>query len=127
MYLLKSPVQVRIRSPTPESPAKVRGLAPHFTAGNHSHVSRRQSAHINEFHISYLLILTARPVLQFHWDSLRSLRVHDRAMIKNVEPLVMSAARALNPNPSPSEIPHAIASTFFNAPPNSTPTVSSVV
>ena len=41
-------------------------------------------------------------------------------------PRVISAARALSPKPSPSETPAAIATTFFRAPPMSTPVTSSL-
>ena len=40
---------------------------------------------------------------------------------------VISAARALAPKPSPSEMPAATASTFLTAPPSSTPMMSSLV
>jgi hypothetical protein len=39
----------------------------------------------------------------------------------SARPRVISAARAFNPNPSPSHMPVAIAITFFTAPPISTP------
>ena len=39
----------------------------------------------------------------------------------STRPRVMRAALALLPNPRPSEMPQAMASTFFNAPPISTP------
>jgi len=39
----------------------------------------------------------------------------------SARPRVMSAARPLLPKPSPSLMPHAMASTFFSAPPSSTP------
>src|SRR3989454_4477613 len=42
----------------------------------------------------------------------------------SASPLVMSAARAFSPRPSPSTRPVAIAITFFSAPPVSTPTTS---
>ena len=43
----------------------------------------------------------------------------------SARPRVISAARALSPNPRPSTIPQAIAKTFFTAPPISAPTTSS--
>ena len=44
----------------------------------------------------------------------------------SAKPRVISAARALSPNVKPSHKPVAIASTFFTAPPTSTPTQSSL-
>lgn len=76
-----SPVQDSTRSPMPESPANVRGLAP-----------------------------IARP---------------SRAI--STRPRVISAARALSPIPSPSEMPAPRAMTFFSAPASSTPTRSGLV
>lgn len=48
------------------------------------------------------------------------------SVVTSARPRVMSAARALAPKLRPSLMPHAIASTFFSAPPISTP-VTSVV
>ena len=39
----------------------------------------------------------------------------------SARPRVIRAARALCPKPRPSEMPQAMASTFFSAPPSSTP------
>ena len=44
----------------------------------------------------------------------------------SASPRVISAARALSPKPSPSEMPAAIAITFLTAPPTSTPITSSL-
>ena len=43
------------------------------------------------------------------------------------KPLVIRAARALLPNPIPSDIPAAMAITFFKAPPTETPAISWLV
>ena len=45
--------------------------------------------------------------------------------IISARPRVMSAMRVLAPKPRPSEMPAPIASTFFVAPPTSTPIMSS--
>ena len=45
----------------------------------------------------------------------------------SANPRVTSAAFALSPNPMPSQTPAAMATTFFNEPPNSTPAISVLV
>ncbi len=45
-------------------------------------------------------------------------------LVISAKPRVIRAALALLPKPIPSEIPDAIAITFFNAPPTDTPTIS---
>ena len=55
--------------------------------------------------------------------SLRAPRARPNRVI-SVNPRAISAARAFWPSPAPSTTPHAIASTFFTAPPISAPTTS---
>jgi hypothetical protein len=45
--------------------------------------------------------------------------------VTSARPRVISAARAFRPNPSPSQMPVAMAITFLTAPPISTPITSS--
>ncbi len=47
--------------------------------------------------------------------------------VSSASPRVMSAARAFDPNPSPSEMPAAMAITFLIAPPSCTPATSVLV
>ena len=55
----------------------------------------------------------------------RAPRARPRRVI-SAKPRVINAARAFRPSASPSHRPVAIASTFFTAPPTSTPTMSSL-
>lgn len=63
--------------------------------------------------------IPARPPMVMGWAPLATAK-----RVISTSPLVIKAALALLPKPNPSDMPQAMANTFFNAPPNSTPTVN---
>lgn len=60
--------------------------------------------------------IPARPPMVMGWAPLATAK-----RVISTNPRVIKAALALLPKPKPSEMPHAMASTFFRAPPSSTP------
>ena len=74
-HLLRSPVHVKIRSPTPDSPDRVRGFAPHLTANRsnifqYMRLAAKQIPNGRVNLLAYQPVGTAHPILHNDGHSL---------------------------------------------------------